>query len=214
VREKTFGTYLWLREDGTPYYAGKFGTSERPFSKQHSVHRPKDRSRILIQEFPKEQDAFDAEIFLIAYYGRIDLGTGCLRNLTGGGEGGGCNPSTDTRQKMRAAKLGKPRIGSVIYTDELRQRMSESAKQRDKTTRRKSPATRKKLSIANQGSSNPASLLRDTDIPVIFRLRAQGTKVQDIADRYSMSRQGITDILYRRNWAYVPMEGLLCQPAA
>ena len=79
-----FYTYLWLREDGTPYYVGK-GSGHRAFvSWGHRHPRPKDRSSILIQEFPSERDAFSAEIFLISYYGRKDLGTGCLRNLSGG----------------------------------------------------------------------------------------------------------------------------------
>jgi hypothetical protein len=79
---KTFYTYLWLRENGTPYYVGK-GTGRRAIRKGS----PKDLDRILIQEFPSEEDAFAAEIFLIDYYGRRDLGTGCLRNLTAGGDG-------------------------------------------------------------------------------------------------------------------------------
>ena len=82
-----FYTYLWLREDGTPYYAGK-GKALRGFtSSGHRVKCPKDSARIIVQEWPSETDAFNAEKFLIAYYGRLDLGTGCLRNLTDGGEG-------------------------------------------------------------------------------------------------------------------------------
>ena len=34
-----------------------------------------------------EPDAFQSEMLLISLYGRIDLGTGCLRNRTDGGEG-------------------------------------------------------------------------------------------------------------------------------
>lgn len=52
----------------------------------HRVYRPPD-DRILLQEYPSESAANEAEIFLILYYGRKDLGTGCLRNRTDGGEG-------------------------------------------------------------------------------------------------------------------------------
>lgn len=103
--EGRFYTYLYLREDGTPYYVGK-GRGKRAFyGLTHRVKPPRDRTRILLQEFPSEADAFEAEIFLIAYYGRIDLGTGCLHNLTGGGEGN-ANRSEVTRKRMGDAKRG------------------------------------------------------------------------------------------------------------
>ena len=58
--------------------------------------------RILIQEFPTEADALAAEQFLISYYGRKDLGTGCLINMTDGGEGtSGRVHSEETRHKDR-----------------------------------------------------------------------------------------------------------------
>ena len=101
---KTFYTYLWLREDGTPYYVGK-GFGDRAFIRDnHRIPRPKNKSRILVQDFPSEQDAFAAEKFLINYYGRVDLGTGCLRNLTEGGEGcSGRICKDETKQKIRQA---------------------------------------------------------------------------------------------------------------
>ena len=103
--EGRFYTYLYLREDGTPYYVGK-GKGKRAFyGLTHRVKPPKSRERILLQEFPSEDDAFAAEMFLIAYYGRKDLGTGCLHNLTDGGEGN-ANRSEETLKKMSAAKKG------------------------------------------------------------------------------------------------------------
>lgn len=68
-----------MREDGTPYYVGKFSRLDRPYDHRHNVRVPKDPYRILIQEHPSEADAFAAEIFLIAYYGRKDISTGILR---------------------------------------------------------------------------------------------------------------------------------------
>src|SRR5271157_5628100 len=83
----TFYTYLWLREDGTPYYVGK-GTGQRAFvNYQRTIFRPVQDERIIVQEHETESEALEAERFLISFYGRIDLGTGCLRNLTDGGEG-------------------------------------------------------------------------------------------------------------------------------
>jgi hypothetical protein len=97
-----FYTYLWLREDGTPYYVGK-GSGNRAFvGRRHRVFPPKNVANILVQPYPCEEDAFFAERFLIDYYGRADLKVGCLRNLTDGGEGQS-NPSEETRQKLRVA---------------------------------------------------------------------------------------------------------------
>ncbi len=108
-----FYSYLWLREDWTPYYAGK-GSKNRAFERHAGFYAPKDRMRILI--FPKasEAEAFASEVALIAAFGRKDLGTGCLRNLTDGGE----NPprtkkgrkfSEETLRQMEAAAKGKPK---------------------------------------------------------------------------------------------------------
>jgi hypothetical protein len=103
-----FYTYLWLREDGTPYYVGK-GIEGRAFRKGCP---PKDR--IIFQYWPSEQDAFTAEQFLISYYGRKDIGSGILRNFTDGGEGSvGAIRSTETKKRtsdsLRQAYIEQPR---------------------------------------------------------------------------------------------------------
>lgn len=102
-------TYLWLREDGLPYYVGK-GKGDRSFFKFERSLNPPERSRIITQEFPDEDSAIAAERFLISYYGRLDLGTGCLRNRTDGGEGiSGHTFSKESLEKMRRAALGNKR---------------------------------------------------------------------------------------------------------
>ena len=53
-----FYTYLWLREDGTPYYVGK-GSADRAYVK-HRVGNAPPRERIIVQEFDSEQTAFEA----------------------------------------------------------------------------------------------------------------------------------------------------------
>lgn len=112
----SFYTYLWLRDDGRPYYAGK-GRGKRAFiNSGHSVHRPLESSRIIVQDFDSEEEAFTAEKFLIAYYGRIDLGTGCLRNLTDGGDGhSGYIPSL----AQRAAATGPNSYCAKLTTRDL-----------------------------------------------------------------------------------------------
>ena len=113
-----FYTYLWLRYDGSPYYVGK-GCGARAWKWHRGFKNPPQRERVIIQHWPDEQSAFEAEKFLIALYGRIDLGTGCLRNQSDGGTGGatrrgkkfpnrrsdfGARRSKATRAKMSIAQ--------------------------------------------------------------------------------------------------------------
>ena len=82
-------TYAWIRIDGTPYYIGK-GKSDRAYSRRivGQFKPPSDTKRIiLLKQNLTEEEAFKHECYMIAVYGRKDLGTGILHNLTDGGEG-------------------------------------------------------------------------------------------------------------------------------
>ena len=68
------------------------------------THPPKDRSRIIIFNRDSEQEAFETEKELIRNWGRKDIGTGILRNMTDGGEG--ASPSPETRAKLSVAMIG------------------------------------------------------------------------------------------------------------
>lgn len=85
-----------------------------------------------------EQEAFDCEMELIAYWGRIDLGTGCLCNHTNGGEGEtGCPCSEEKKAKIgasnRLSQIGREHsLDSRIKrekprTAEQKAKMTESA---------------------------------------------------------------------------------------
>lgn len=78
--------YAYLREDGTPYYIGK-GCGYRINAKARTIPLPPKERRIKLKENLVEQDAYDLETYYIKQYGRIDLGTGCLRNMNDGGKG-------------------------------------------------------------------------------------------------------------------------------
>jgi hypothetical protein len=132
----SYYTYLWLRSDGTPYYVGK-GKDRRAFtSNGHNVPRPKSDARITIQCWESEDKAFEMEKWFISFFGRRDIGTGILRNLTEGGE----NPP-----KM----FGNTHAKGKKHTAEANARASEIGKLRKQTEE-----TREKLSRIKKGKSN------------------------------------------------------------
>jgi hypothetical protein len=87
MTQNEYYVYLYLREDGTPYYVGK-GKNRRAYQKHRRVSIPKNNDRIIFAHTNlSEDDAFKKEIELILQYGRKDIGTGILINLTDGGDG-------------------------------------------------------------------------------------------------------------------------------
>ena len=96
----SYYVYAYLRKDNTPYYIGK-GKGRRAYSKNRSIHFPSDKSRIVFyQTGLKEEDAFLLEKLYIKLFGRKDLGTGVLYNMTDGGDGAsGIIKSDKTRIK-------------------------------------------------------------------------------------------------------------------
>jgi len=154
VNPYIFYTYAYLRVDRTPYYIGK-GQGKRAFTKRkNEIQKPKDRSRIiLLKQNLTEEEAFKHEEYLINIFGRIDLGTGILRNKTNGGEGNsGKIVSEETRKKLSIAAKNQIRTKeyckkiSLIKTgfkhsEESKRKISEKHKGRVV-----SEETKKKLS--------------------------------------------------------------------
>ena len=123
-----FYAYIWLRQDGTPYYVGK-GKGDRAFEQTgHRVRRPQDSDSIIVQEYETEDDAFEAERFFISLYGRADLKTGCLRNLTDGGEGvSGAVRTEGWKRNIGLGNKGRKPVG-YTRTKEHRRQLQERMK--------------------------------------------------------------------------------------
>lgn len=133
--------YSYLREDHSPYYIGK-GSGKRAYTKgPKEVKPPRDKSRVRILKADlTEEEAFLLEKLYILMFGRIDLGTGILRNRSDGGDGAsGALRSEETKEKIRQANLGKKRPQWVY--DKIA--ASNTGKKASAETRAKMSAARK-----------------------------------------------------------------------
>ena len=141
-----FYTYAFLREDRTPYYIGKGCGNRINENKGRPCNTPKDKSRIiLLKKNLPEEEAFRHEIYMIAVFGRKDLGTGILHNRTDGGEGAS-NPSQEVIEKRVSHYKGIPR------SEKVRKKMSASHKGKVMSEK-----ARKKMSENNRGETNSKS---------------------------------------------------------
>lgn len=136
--ENIYYVYAYLREDCTPYYIGK-GCNYRAYDKQHITKPPKNKSKIIFwQTGLLESDAHNLEIKYIKLFGRKDIGTGILRNLTNGGEGvSGFKQTEEHKEKVRLANIGQKR------SEETKQKMRESALKRCPLTEKEKEKLRK-----------------------------------------------------------------------
>jgi len=163
----TYYVYAYLRLNGTPYYIGK-GIGSRAWVKgKGEIGKPTNLSRIIIIERNLTNvGALAIERRLIKWYGRIDQGTGILRNKTDGGDGLAGYKFTEDRKKAMSDRLSgikkKPRseetkrklreanLGKHIapFTESHKQKISQALKGKVRSEEHS-----KNLSKANKGRS-------------------------------------------------------------
>lgn len=105
-----FYVYAYIGDNNLPYYVGK-GCNKRAWRKRPTeTQPPSDTTKIIILEHNlNEVGAFALERRYIRWYGRQDVLTGILLNLTDGGEGASGKIHTEkTRAKMSRSRKGKP----------------------------------------------------------------------------------------------------------
>ena len=163
--------YSHIQEDtGEVFYIGK-GKGNRAYSDKDRSNLWKNVAKkhgwkvVLLCNDLTELEAFEVEKFYIKEYGRRDLGTGTLVNMTDGGEGRS-NPSEETRKKISDKSKGhavseehrkkiSEKLTGRVFSEETRKKMSDSQKGNTKWEGRKhSDETIKKMSDAAKGKKH------------------------------------------------------------
>jgi len=154
VNPNRFYTYAYLREDKTPYYIGK-GEGKRLYKSHKKLHVPKNKSRIIfLKQNLTEEEAFKHEIYMIAIFGRKDLGTGILHNRTDGGEGAsGAVRSEEFKRNL--SEINKKKTLSDEHKEKLRK--ANIGKNNPNYGKKASQETKYKMSKSRSGIKHPNS---------------------------------------------------------
>lgn len=110
MKEKNCSLYIHVKPNGEVFYVG-IGSKNRPFSKLnrnkfwHNIVNKYGYEIIILKSDLNWDNACELEKILINYYGRKDLKTGSLVNMTDGGEGT-LNKSKETKSKISEAQKG------------------------------------------------------------------------------------------------------------
>lgn len=156
--------YEHLRNDTNEvFYVGIGKTEKRAYRKDNRtqywkriVEKVGYTVNIIYKDI-EHQEAKKIEILLIEKYGRKDLGTGNLVNLTDGGEGTlGSIKSEETKQKMSEKQKGeKNHFFGKTHLEEAKQKISEASKGKMPMLGKKhSDKAKEKISLGQRNRKN------------------------------------------------------------
>jgi hypothetical protein len=149
--------YVWFRSDGNPFYVG-VGRKNRYKSllrrNPYTLNVVKTEGGIgAVRKVIFAVDSWESgcalEQLLIARFGRSNVGTGILTNMTDGGEGT-INKVVTERTKRAVAEANRNRV----WTNESKTKSSETSKGRQVTIE-----TREKLRVLFKGKRRPSHVL-------------------------------------------------------
>lgn len=206
ITPQNFYVYLHVKEsDGTVFYVGK-GTKHRwciSFSRsKHWKHTASKHGVIceIVAHNLTTEEALILEKKLIASYGRQDQKTGCLVNLTDGGDGVVNYVWTDEhRKKISEAGMGKK------HTDEFKQMISKlhTGKVLSEETKAKISAKRRgvKWSDAQRKASESKIDPRSRHI-ICLNDSVIYSNVSDVARTLNLDNSGVSKVCYGKRKQY------------
>ena len=195
-------------DTGNVFYVGIGCSKYRPYSKSgrnkywhNIVNKHGYYVQILATNLSKD-DACELEELLIQTYGRRDLGTWILVNMTNGGEGTNKMSIESIKQrsdKLRKYKLSEERkqylreIFKGRYVSEetrLKQSMSKKGKNNPFYNCKHSDMTKKKMSECRQGNLNPKSkIVINTENGFFYET------IQEASEIYNINKVTLADYL-------------------
>jgi hypothetical protein len=180
---------------GTPYYIGK-GKQQRAWDSKHTISLPSDKSLIvLVAEQLTESEAFELEKLLIEQWGRVDIGTGILRNKTNGGEGSsGLVRSKESNEKTSKSLTGRKRGRSKLFgtkrgplSEERKNKLRESLKGKKKKNPR-SAEYREKQRQSQLGHPVTEEVRRKMSESAKLRWQRKKAEATPLPDEHSVSK--------------------------
>jgi len=230
------GWYVYqhvIDDDSLPFYIGigkkkNHGRAKTRFDRNkfwNNIVNKHGFKYVILHENLSYEEACNVEVKLIAKYGRRDLGTGCLCNLTNGGEGkNGISEEERLIRSNRFSGKNNPNYGKQM-SDDQKKKISDTLKQnkvappmwhttekaqlikakisKSLTGKPTSDNKRLKLSQCNSGELNNSSKITEDIARQIKTLLKDKLSIKSISEQLSISKRIIEHIKYNRTWKHI-----------